>query len=243
MNKKEIDILDFETGEIQEPRQEEAQGEQQYKKNTFDDVYLQDVKPMIKTETKTQEDTYKVEIFSESISLSEFCSIMLTNTEISFTSVVDVPSVYVNISGEYTKGEIIEIIQRVCNGVSCKFVESKNIYTIEKEVEGNISSMGVLGYRCKYVVPSTTEIINFLGKIKNVYVYVTGVNVVVVGSKQDLEVMQVDKEGNGETIPVKFWDIKKVSEIKKDAMIEVEVRVQPAINKSTGMPLLNTNAA
>lgn len=58
-----------------------------------------------------------------------------------------------------------------------------------------------------------------------------------------VKVMQVDKEGNGETIPVKFWDIKKVSEIKKDAMIEVEVRVQPAINKSTGMPLLNTNAA
>ena len=58
-----------------------------------------------------------------------------------------------------------------------------------------------------------------------------------------VKVMQVDKEGNGETIPVKFWDIKKVSEIKKDAMIEVEVRVQPAINKSTGMPSLNTNAA
>ncbi|TVL98651.1 MAG: hypothetical protein CV087_20920 [Candidatus Brocadia sp. WS118] len=58
-----------------------------------------------------------------------------------------------------------------------------------------------------------------------------------------VKVMQLDKEGNGQTIPVKFWDIKKVSEIKKDAMVEIEVRVQPAINKSTGMPLLNTNAA
>lgn len=58
-----------------------------------------------------------------------------------------------------------------------------------------------------------------------------------------VKVMQLDKEGNGQTIPVKFWDIKKVSEIKKDAMIEIEVRVQPAINKSTGMPLLNANAA
>lgn len=58
-----------------------------------------------------------------------------------------------------------------------------------------------------------------------------------------VKVMQLDKEGNGQTIPVKFWDIKKVSEIKKDAMVEIEVRVQPAINKSTGMPLLNANAA
>lgn len=58
-----------------------------------------------------------------------------------------------------------------------------------------------------------------------------------------VKVMQLDKEGNGQTIPVKFWDVKKVSEIKKDAMVEIEVRVQPAINKSTGMPLLNANAA
>lgn len=58
-----------------------------------------------------------------------------------------------------------------------------------------------------------------------------------------VKVMQLDKEGNGQTIPVKFWDIKKVAEIKKDAMVEIEVRVQPAINKSTGMPLLNANAA
>ncbi|OOP55203.1 MAG: hypothetical protein AYP45_16105 [Candidatus Brocadia carolinensis] len=58
-----------------------------------------------------------------------------------------------------------------------------------------------------------------------------------------VKVMQLDKEGDGKTIPVKFWDIKKVSEIKKDAMIEIEVRVEPAINKSTGMPLLNANAA
>lgn len=190
MDKREADILDIQTEEIPESRQEETQKVQQYRKNTFEDVYLQDVRPMVKPETKPTENTYKIEISAESISLSEFCSIMLTNTEISFSSIVDVPSVYVNIQGEYRKSEIIEIIQRVCNGVGCKFVESKNIYTIEKEVEGNISSMGVLGYRCKYVVPSTTEIINFLGKIKNVYVYVAGVNVVVVGSKQDLEVMQ-----------------------------------------------------
>lgn len=58
-----------------------------------------------------------------------------------------------------------------------------------------------------------------------------------------VKVMQLDKEGNGETIPVKFWDVKKVMDIKKDAMIEVEVRVQPAVNKSNGVPLLNTNAA
>lgn len=58
-----------------------------------------------------------------------------------------------------------------------------------------------------------------------------------------VKVMQLDKEGNGQTIPVKFWDIKKVAEIRKDAMVEIEVRVQPAINKSTGMPLLNANAA
>lgn len=58
-----------------------------------------------------------------------------------------------------------------------------------------------------------------------------------------VKVMQLDKEGNGQTIPVKFWDVKKVTDIKKEAMVEIEVRVQPAINKSTGMPLLNTNAA
>jgi len=58
-----------------------------------------------------------------------------------------------------------------------------------------------------------------------------------------VKVMQLDKEGNGETIPVKFWDAKKVMDIKKDAMVEIEVRVQPAVNKSNGVPLLNTNAA
>lgn len=58
-----------------------------------------------------------------------------------------------------------------------------------------------------------------------------------------VKVMQLDKEGDGKTIPVKFWDIKKVMDIKKDAMIEIEVRVEPAINKSTGIPLLNANAA
>ena len=57
-----------------------------------------------------------------------------------------------------------------------------------------------------------------------------------------VKVMQLDKEGNGQTVPVKFWDVKKGAELKKDAMVEIEVKVVPGINKSTGVPLLNTNS-
>lgn len=50
-------------------------------------------------------------------------------------------------------------------------------------------------------------------------------------SYYSVKLMQLDKEGNACTVPVKFWDAKRVQDIKKDALLEVEGNVQGYVSK------------
>lgn len=138
--------------------------------------------------SKDIRDKQKIEIVSDSINLNEFLLILLSETGISFTSFLDAPSLYCNISGEYTRDEIIEIVRQICSGFGFRAIIKDSMLTIEKEQEGKVSGRGVIVYRCKYVKPSQT-VIESLRSLKDVIIDIQGNYIVCIAYEDDLKAL------------------------------------------------------
>ncbi|MDE2216555.1 MAG: hypothetical protein KGJ87_05245 [Planctomycetota bacterium] len=140
--------------------------------------------------TDKVEKKFDIAVNSDAMSLNELVTIMLAGTGLSYTAGVDVLNVYVNIQGAYTLETIIDILGRMCEAAGYRFIRSGEICIIERNQEKAISGLSVMGYRCKYVVPSGSAITTFLGKVENIYLYVGGMDVIAIGTKSDVEVLK-----------------------------------------------------
>ncbi len=183
-----FDDLDINTNGLRDTHEETLTDLAFDKKHTSSRYYVPDVKRSVAQISDNIEDRHKIEIISDLINLNEFLLILLSETGISFTSFTDAPFIYCNISGEYTRDEIVEIVRQICAGFGFRAIIKDSVLTIEKEQEGKVLGRGVMVYRCRYVRPSQT-IIESLRSLKDVIIDVQGNYIVCIAYEDDLKAL------------------------------------------------------